>query len=793
MSTAPNHPTRSQRSALTARRWSRAAAGFACSLALAACASPEGAEDVVGDVADDAAEAFASHTSAAVVADEDPGEDCVIVGGLCVPPTDRPYEHPLQNLERLPDGSLPYFDTKRSPSGAAYAIGESVNALSETAGETGFSGVVELGVRTMTATERSEKPAREVPAPHEVIDAPLRAALDSADAGELLPVQIHLPRTRTGTVTQRVNRAIAEGAVDTFSDREAVRQSEMDALAAEVATATRPLADAVRRAGGEVIYRCVYAPCLTAKLTATQTLELSRRSDIQRMGILEDSTADSLNGQEKAEVYQTRLFWDQTFQDGGYTYQFDGNNGNTTDIRVAVLDDEGFRTSHVAFKEGTSGSRIHRMYDCRTPPCVQVNSYSGISDHGTAVLGTVLGDYRDGQDPAVATADAREQRSASGGEAKAYLYWAQRQQGDQQAVYDSVVAQSPAPHMLVSSNSVGTPSDCAGEDSLAVGADGVYEAGVAYFKSANQGNGGSTSDCTVGRPGDAIGVFTVNGYDDTNGSVCDSKSAPIRSNTNWGGATSAYAEGKYRSIIDLTGSYQGAGVPWFTSDTAVGTFVGTSHSTPSVASAAVNLIDQMKNYRNSNFIDDPGVLYAWMLNMGDRRDQNGDQMATRYDHRTGAGNIKMRFLGGPGMDAPYYLYHYEMCVDDGEVYTIPINNSQVLSADVDSLRAVAWWYDRRIESAVQIDDIDLQLRGTGGTLIRGSMDSYDNKERIYYNDLGGKAVKLEVRGYDVSSDSEGCGSNSMRVFVTIMIEDDDRDDFDGPSYDPATCEGVENL
>ena len=196
---------------------------------------------------------------------------------------------------------------------------------------------------------------------------------------------------------------------------------------------------------------------------------------------------------------------------------------------------------------------------------------------------------------------------------------------------------------------------------------------------------------------------------------------------------------------------------------------------------------------DTNFIDDPGVLYAWMLNMGDRRNQSGGKMSSRYDHRSGAGNIKMRFLAGAGMDSPWYYYHYELCIDDNEVYTIPIRGGSTLPGDVDSLRATAWWYDRRIENGVQIDDIDLRLQTTGGSLLRSSYDSYDNKERVFYRDVGGKAVELQVRGYDVTSDNEGCGSNSMRVFVTILIEDDDRDDGNGPDYDADTCVGVERL
>jgi hypothetical protein len=727
---------------------------------------------------------------AAEVSIEDETEDA-ICGVDC---DSRFYAHPLQQVKKLEDGRLPYFDARRSPSGKAYAIGEGRAESVEHEATSLFSGVVELDVRVMTEKERREKPERQRnKRPPSKLDVTLRELIESGTApAHLLPIRIHLNGRPEGTVTQKINRAIAEGRVRTQREREAIRQEEMAAIAAELRPAIDAVASEIEFLGGRLIYPCTFAPCLTAQLSVDQLLVLAKRSDVQRIGMLEKSRPDGLTGSEKAEVYQTRIFWDETFVDQSVTYAYDGNNGQSTDIRVAVLDDEGFRTSHVAFREDSGGTRIDGLWDCRTPPCASVGSFVGIDAHGTAVLGTVLGDYRDGQDPAVNTAASQDSRSASGGEAKAYLYWADRSTGDQQAVYDNIVVRNPAPHLLVSSNSVGAATDCSGEDTKAIGADGVYESGIAYFKSANN-FGGSAANCNVGPPGEAIGVFTVGGYTDPGNNVCDMREAPIDPASGWGGSTSDFDEGKFRSIIALTGAYSGSNVPWWSSDTAVANFSGTSHANPSVAAAAINFIDQMKNYQTTNFIDDPGVLYAWMLNMGDRRNQSGTQMTSRFDHRTGAGNIKMRFIGAPGLDAPYYWYHYEACISDGEIYTININDGNVLSADVDSLRAVAWWYDRRIENGTDIDDIDLRLKTVAGSTLRSSVDSYDNKERVFYNDVGGQAVKLEVSGFDVTSDSEGCGANSMRVFITVLVEDDDRDDADGPAYDAVTCEGVETL
>ncbi len=710
----------------------------------------------------------------------------------------QPYAHPLQGLQPLPDGRLPYLDAKYSPEGLAYAIAEGGFQRSEDAPEERFGGVVALAVRPMTMAEREQakRPAHSRTRTDK-LDRILRERIE--DAGELatepvLPVELHLVRSRTGTLTQTLQRAIAEGDVVTHRDYHQRRQLELEIVREEIAASTAPLRREIEVTGGEILYTCRYLPCLSARLTPAQVTALADHPSIRRIGLHETLTPDSLDGQEKADAYQTRMFWDESFSVNNTTYNYDGENGFWTDIRAAVLDDEGFRTSHKAFYDTNGrGSRIDATYDCRTGTCEAVDSYVNISDHGTAVLGTLLADYTDGQQPGLDTLSHQEQRTASAREARAYTYWASRTMSDQQAVYDQVVQEYPAPAMLVSSNSIGFTNDCSGESSKAIGADGVYEAGIAYFKSA--GNlGGSANNCNVGPPGEAIGVFTVAGYDAPAGDDrCAMRTAPIHENSGWGGSTSDYDEGKFRSIVDIAGSYEGSNIPMYGSNTMVGQFVGTSHATPSVASAAINLIDLMKNHHNTNVLDDPGFVYAWMLNMGDRRRADGLQTSARFDHRTGAGNLKMRFIGNAGMDAPYYWYHYETCIDDGNINTLMINDGEPLSADVDSFRAVAWWYDRRIEDGIAIDNLNLRLKTTSGTLLGSSTDAWDNKERIYSSVVGDKAVKLEIEGAEVTSDVEGCGTNSMRVFVTILIEDDDRDDGDGPTYDENSCLGVERL
>lgn len=142
------------------------------------------------------------------------------------------------------------------------------------------------------------------------------------------------------------------------------------------------------------------------------------------------------------------------------------------------------------------------------------------------------------------------------------------------------------------------------------------------------------------------------------------------------------------------------------------------------------------------------------------------------------------------MDGPFYVYSGWTCVDDGEVVTLTINEGQPLSADIEDMKVSLWWYDRRLEDGTPIDDIDLAVRTTAGAYVRGSTDPTDNKERVHV-DPAGRALKVELVGADVTSDGEGCGTNSMKVFYHVLIEDRDRDDPEGPAWDPATCQGVE--
>ncbi len=790
------------------------------SVALGACSSPETATFSTKDQDAQLGSAGASGRAT------DENRDLCDAGDgepFCSETTDRAYLHPLQGLKPLPDGRLPFVEAHLSPGGKAYAIASSVTSHGDEEDDssvTSLAGVVELDIEPIAPAERRKRP-KQGAGTTDKLEPVLRTLVQAAKEGKRMsrecaievirsddglgsdqcatgleddpraaavPIEatIRLPRTRTGTTTQRIHLAIAEGRIQSHADRLAVRKEELSLLREEVRVINSAVAARIVDMGGQVRRLCEYSPCLRATLTPGQIEELARGDDVEGIGtplpLKPDAIDGKLDGNEKSYVYQTRAYWTESFTEAGDDYNYDGDNGSSTDIRVAVVDAAGFRASHIAFTEdGNNSSRIVKQFSCwGGVDCTEIdgnNNFSG--SHGTQTLGAIFQDYRDNQDPNVTGAYQQRRRSATAGEARAYTFWQADSQDDQAAAFDEIQTINSI-RMLVSSDSVYGPTGdrCKGDTDLAKAADDLYESGVAFFKSANNyGLEIDPDDCGVGGPGEAIGVFTIAAYDAPETGVCDQKNSLVHERSSRGGSTSDYNQGKFRSIIDLTGAWLGSLVANATSDTTLGDYSGTSHATPSVASAAIGFIDMYKNGSfGTNFIDDPGILYAWMLNMGDRRTASGSKMTSRFDHRTGAGNINMRFFNNANMDGPWGAADYIVNVQDGNHYDIVLNNGNALPSEVDAFRAVAWWYDRRIEQNIQIDNIDLLLMTTGGTPLRSSYDGYDNKERVYYSPVGSKAIKLRVSGTDVTADDAGCGQNCMPVYVTLIYEDNARDD-----------------
>jgi hypothetical protein len=294
----------------------------------------------------------------------------------------------------------------------------------------------------------------------------------------------------------------------------------------------------------------------------------------------------------------------------------------------------------------------------------------------------------------------------------------------------------------------------------------------------NDGNSGS--DCRIGIPGSAIGSFTVGGHGGDSG-IADVRSGSVYSNTSRGG----YNNGQ-RSIVDLTAPAWRRNMASTGSSDWTYAAWGTSFATPTVAAAALDFADFYETTFNSSWILNPGALTANLLLMGDRQEEGGTRATSGYDEVWGAGRMMMRMFDSSGMDSPWNYGRYGVCVDDGETVTYDLG---AVSGDVELLKVVSYWYDRRHDSNGDVmDDIDLRVRvkdpSSGNNVgYRSSLRSFDEKERVYF-DMGNYSstqnVEIELTGYDVTADNEGCGTNSNLVYIAWYYEDHDRDDSDGP-------------
>lgn len=469
----------------------------------------------------------------------------------------------------------------------------------------------------------------------------------------------------------------------------------------------------------------------------------------------------------------------------------DGENGSSSDsgdIPIALIGFGAPDNEHIGFldkdpEDSSSDPRFMGFYDCTSPPCQSVSNFPPAAEkaHPTEMASILIGDLTDDQDPNYSSDSAQIARSGYATEARVYVLNVDRDSTDYGAAFDKAVALSPQP--LVISMSTGLESslydDCDGDTTLEEGASDVYADGsLIFFAAGTRSNYGSSSDCKVEAPGAARGVFTVGAHGGTSTSHVRNGAF---ANTPWGGN---HSEGQDRSIIDLTAprcrnrlyiedggytSYHGC---------------GSSNAAPTVAATAADFLDFYHNVGwGGTDIDEPGRLFVNTLLFGDGATRNGGPncssncyRTTRFDHRTGAGRLRARKYTSAKMDAPWGYYNGSHCVDDGQTVVLPVNDGDPMY-DEDVLKAAIWWYNPNRQ---YVPDVDLAVTNSStDAVLLSSFDSSDNKERVIYDIDSGTGLNLEIRGYDVGSDTV-CGTNSVRVHWAYFYEDSDRDDANGP-------------
>jgi|GEM_PF-2510496 len=384
-------------------------------------------------------------------------------------------------------------------------------------------------------------------------------------------------------------------------------------------------------------------------------------------------------------------------------------------------------------------------------------------------------------------------------------------------LYDWLIGQSPKPALVSISQGMGGYGDpkCTGEDYWSRTINRLYEYGILPIKSAGNQSNRDFGDCTVTAPGSAIGAFTVGEHSVLGGSVCDTGlcgdmqyNGDISEQTSRGGN---FLEGRGRTIVDIVAqgryfrNYQPAQL--YNVDSLMygislpNASDGSSNSAAIVSGTATAYIDFFQRTwpKAAGLIDDPGILFASLLLMGDRTnymippkgpfDVKKDQKAwTGYDNLWGAGRYKMRMFNGAGMDGAAEWAIGRTCVGHGEKVRIPVNRAfKPVPSSANDFKAVAYWYDRRHERGEVIDDIDLVLtfEDNGDRYNSwGDFDAWDNKARVYDGAFERfhlvDDVFLELRGYDVTNNETICGKNKALVYYAYFYEDNARNDANGP-------------
>ncbi|MEM9458210.1 MAG: S8 family serine peptidase [Myxococcota bacterium] len=603
------------------------------------------------------------------------------------------------------------------------------------------------------------------------IDPELLRWIDKAGEDDQRVVSVQLQPTESPLDLPRVSHGL-------FDDEPAFALAQMEARLltiearkSEIESLQAPLRADLRAAGGEPLSPYWIVNAFDARVTPTVLRSLRADPRVLRLEPFDESTADANNLDDMRQGVQA-----VQFHDAGFEGEVSSGRSAVNDIFMAVIDDN-IDADHPAWNDTSGGSsRLtdvwrHNGVSWTTP----ATSATATPSHGTKVAGVALADLTQGQDPAIVSASARDDRTGLAPEAR--FAFIESSSGTKRSIEKAV---DLSVDVINYSRSVNY--NCQLSHSTNDAVDEAMLDGVFFVKSAGS-NGAPTTGCNIGTPGAASGAFSV--------TATDRSAVPL--NTGLVGSGPSHGPDSGRAVVAIAANGGPEGSTAAAVDDAYGVFGATSSAAPVVAGSAAVLKEHLIDRFSAGLINEVGFLYATMLVAGDGQMDSGVAMANEaLDGTWGAGRLRLRLFDGTGMDGPWRMRLFSRTIDDGEVvdnmYLHPdaAGVNQALSTDVERIRAAVFWHEPNIEDSTS-HWAEISSRVCHATGCYGSGTSTDQRQRLRIGNVaGGKAWRIGLTGLDVPDSNDSnyySGQDKRKVYVAVYWEDEDRDDGDGPSAD----------
>ena len=620
--------------------------------------------------------------------------------------------------------------------------------------------------------------------PSTLVDETLQDALDDYAAGtipdqvvEFLAVLRYDEEELSGKLPQAVvDKGWLEGTITTEAQDDAAYAAAMTAWRAAVQNVRNDSYADLAGLSYTVVSEGKTLPFvrLTANLSDVQAIVAT--DTFSRIGV-EGAVQLDIDGNQQRQT--AHMATDRTLDfSSGVSY-----DGSAFDGLLVRLEDHPMFPTRPVFKTAVGFSRIVGYADCN-PTCTFSSTYpGGGTDHGNLSLALLVADLTAGQDGAFPGTDTTDQRRRS---ATAHNATALSLNGAYPEVLDFMIDAydaNPRPQRpQIASKSGDIYYTAAGKSSCVPSVhshmvDRLADHGIALFVSAGNAGDGDPTTCDMRLLSVSSGSFVVNAHYDNRTSFPSMRSG-VKGSTDRDYVDSTTYRNFEHCVVD-----DGTGNPEYAQRG------GTSISTPLLASAATTYQEFYMDKRSA-LADDPGILYANLLLMGDRYARDGtcsgsalycDGPNEGFDSTLGSGRFRLRTFSSAASPSDITSGSWKtgrLCVDHGDVLKVPMPAPGTWPTQA-YWDAVARWTepaegtnDITLRIISELDDVEVVLSEDFTPATSGAVTDVKRRVGSFVSTPipPGTKFYLEFEGTSVVQDSDSCPGAGQRVHYAAKIE-----------------------